>query len=149
MLIRTPGPQKENREWMPGVRRLFKTLGLDHGPYAKMPWNIEWPLPNMKRITEYDFWFHCSSWGHVCEAHCTNVRLPTGEHVNVWLFVGGPEEIGYAVLWKYGYPESEGRTEYYTFSACDHDYVSRNIGRCLTEYKCSKCEHKYEVDSSD
>lgn len=32
---------------------------------------------------------------------------------------------------------------------CKHEYTSRNIGRCLTEYTCKHCGHRYEIDSSD
>jgi hypothetical protein len=32
---------------------------------------------------------------------------------------------------------------------CVHQYTSRNIGRCLTEYTCSECGHRYEIDSGD
>lgn len=32
---------------------------------------------------------------------------------------------------------------------CVHEYTSRTIGRCLTEYTCKHCGHKYEIDSGD
>jgi hypothetical protein len=32
---------------------------------------------------------------------------------------------------------------------CTHNYHSRTIGRCLTEYTCENCGDRYEIDSSD
>jgi hypothetical protein len=35
-------------------------------------------------------------------------------------------------------------------AACAHEWDNgTNVGRCLTNYKCSKCGHVIEVDSSD
>lgn len=32
---------------------------------------------------------------------------------------------------------------------CVHNYNSRTIGRCLTEYLCENCNDRYEIDSGD
>lgn len=32
---------------------------------------------------------------------------------------------------------------------CTHEYVGRNVGRCLTEYRCKHCPDSYVIDSSD
>ena len=32
---------------------------------------------------------------------------------------------------------------------CKHSYPSRTVGRCLTEYTCSECGHRYQIDSGD
>ena len=32
---------------------------------------------------------------------------------------------------------------------CTHEYVSRNAGRCLTDYTCKHCGHSYQIDSGD
>jgi hypothetical protein len=32
---------------------------------------------------------------------------------------------------------------------CLHNYVGRNAGRCLTEYTCTECGSRYEIDSGD
>lgn len=34
-------------------------------------------------------------------------------------------------------------------SPCHHQYVSRNAGRCLTEYLCTHCGDRYQIDSGD
>jgi hypothetical protein len=32
---------------------------------------------------------------------------------------------------------------------CKHSYTSKNVGRCLTEYTCSECGDRYQIDSGD
>ena len=32
---------------------------------------------------------------------------------------------------------------------CKHQYVSRYVGRCLTEYFCVHCADRYQIDSGD
>jgi hypothetical protein len=32
---------------------------------------------------------------------------------------------------------------------CVHKYTRRTVGRCLTEYRCSECGDRYEIDSGD
>jgi len=32
---------------------------------------------------------------------------------------------------------------------CLHEYTSKNVGRCLTEYTCKHCGLIYQIDSSD
>ena len=32
---------------------------------------------------------------------------------------------------------------------CKHKYTKRTTGRCLTEYTCTDCGHRYEIDSGD
>lgn len=32
---------------------------------------------------------------------------------------------------------------------CKHVYISRTVGRCLTEYTCTECGHRYQIDSGD
>lgn len=32
---------------------------------------------------------------------------------------------------------------------CTHHYISKNVGRCLTEYTCKHCGDRYQIDSGD
>ncbi len=32
---------------------------------------------------------------------------------------------------------------------CRHEYTSRTVGRCLTEYTCKHCGSSYQIDSGD
>lgn len=32
---------------------------------------------------------------------------------------------------------------------CKHSYTSRTVGRCLTEYTCTECGDRYQIDSGD
>jgi hypothetical protein len=32
---------------------------------------------------------------------------------------------------------------------CTHEYSSKNVGRCLTEYTCKHCGDRYQIDSGD
>ncbi len=32
---------------------------------------------------------------------------------------------------------------------CKHTYPSQTVGRCLTEYTCSECGDRYQIDSGD
>lgn len=32
---------------------------------------------------------------------------------------------------------------------CVHEYSSKNVGRCLTEYTCKHCGDRYQIDSGD
>jgi hypothetical protein len=34
-------------------------------------------------------------------------------------------------------------------TACTHDYQAKNVGRCLTQYTCTHCGDRYQIDSSD
>ena len=32
---------------------------------------------------------------------------------------------------------------------CTHRYSAKTVGRCLTEYTCSECGDRYQIDSGD
>lgn len=32
---------------------------------------------------------------------------------------------------------------------CTHSYTSKTVGRCLTEYTCTHCGDRYQIDSGD
>lgn len=50
-------------------------------------------------------------------------------------------DLGYANGWGEETPD--------IVKQCNHAVRSREISRCLTEYKCWECRYIYKVDSSD
>ena len=48
----------------------------------------------------------------------------------------------------YGRPTGEVRLDK-NGVPCTHKYVSKNVGRCLTEYTCSECGDCFQIDSGD
>lgn len=48
----------------------------------------------------------------------------------------------------YGTPKGEVRMRE-DGTPCTHKYVSKNVGRCLTEYLCIHCGDRYQIDSGD
>lgn len=48
----------------------------------------------------------------------------------------------------YGRPTGEVRLNK-AGEPCKHSYSSKTVGRCLTEYTCSECGDRYEIDSGD
>ena len=34
-------------------------------------------------------------------------------------------------------------------TSCMHEYTSKNVGRCLTQYTCKHCDDTYRIDSGD
>ena len=48
----------------------------------------------------------------------------------------------------YGTPQGEVRLNK-DGQPCTHSYSSRTVGRCLTEYTCSHCGDRYQIDSGD
>jgi hypothetical protein len=41
------------------------------------------------------------------------------------------------------------KPRYFKYQKCKHEFTSRSVGRCITEYTCRKCGFKNVVDSSD
>jgi len=48
----------------------------------------------------------------------------------------------------YGTPKGEVRLNK-DGQPCKHKYTSKTVGRCLTEYTCSECGDRYQIDSGD
>ena len=48
----------------------------------------------------------------------------------------------------YGTPSGEVRLNK-EGQPCTHKYTSKTVGRCLTEYTCSECGDRYQIDSGD
>jgi hypothetical protein len=116
-----------------------------------------WPLPNLKKITEAEFWHWRTSYTPCAEANLLQIQLakvdpeskfghpqwgtPIVYFLNHSELIGG----GFVVVHEYNY----SRVTYYTWSACDHTFQGKTIGNCLNRYTCTKCNNSYEIDSSD
>lgn len=48
----------------------------------------------------------------------------------------------------YGTPRGVVNMDY-SGQPCVHEYVGKNVGRCLTEYTCKHCGDRYQIDSGD
>ena len=142
MLLRIVGLQRE--ESAKKIEREF----LD-AVGAKNTLEDPFPLPNMRSVKETDFWAVRSTWSFTAEAYLGSHKID-GDWATVTVFFLNSEDHyggGYAVAYFHRYQKE--RVLYYRWSRCDHRFGSKNIGRCLTLYTCSKCGHSYEIDSSD
>lgn len=133
--------------------KIRKALG-DPNPYSPNSFYPQFAtLPNLKRITENDFW-----WSNM--HHSAKAEIYVGRQVNKIEIDGSADwrdvilywqdrdylaNGGHAVLWCYNRKE----THYFEWRACDHTFKSQNIGRCLNRYTCTKCGVSHDVDSSD
>ncbi len=146
MLIKIPESASVNSHtYKPAAQSLMDSLGVE-----KCHNNPTWPLPNMKESTESEFWHYRTGHNFSSEAWCGNVVVD-GKHATMMVYGvthGHRGDGGFAILFFYEYPLEKARTEYYTFSKCDHEFNCENIGRCEHRYTCAKCNKSYEVDSS-
>lgn len=42
-----------------------------------------------------------------------------------------------------------GEPKFLTGKVCDHTYAETSIGRCVTQFTCTKCNHSFTNDSAD
>lgn len=131
---------------------LYNALGNNEKTWNTVPF----PLPNMKKVTEREFWANESTWTTHVRANGGQIQLnnpnpPYGTEwghlmlyfVNHGRFTGG----GYAVMFYYW--RKENPVEYYEWCSCDHSFKETNISNCYNKYTCTKCGASYTVDSSD
>lgn len=134
------------------AKRYCEALGLN----PKFTNDPKWPLPNLKRANEANYWSWRADQGFKADAWAGQIRLlketaPNGfEYANLLIdFVdrGSMRGGGFAVLVFRDYQKE--RVEYYTWSKCDHKWVEKNVRMCLHRYTCEHCKEAYEIDSSD
>lgn len=111
-----------------------------------------WPLPNLKRIKDHEFWDALCSGGFKVHAWVSPKEITRGKHDWAYIQVFYTDFMrtacgGVAALYFYGYQRE--RIEYYSWSPCDHQWSERTVGNCLHEATCKNCGVKYGYDSSD
>lgn len=104
-------------------------------------------LPNLKIIEAHELWRSFISHGPREYAWCGQTRWK--EWGTMLLFyepamfhAGG----GFAIWQTHSYPPKS--PVYLSWVQCDHDWHSKTIGNCLTQYTCQKCKHVFDIDSS-
>ena len=135
---RNPTPEENKR-----LFRFLDALGVETS-YG----DPQFPLPNMKLESEQEFWNWRSCWGFTVEAYAGSQKID-GAWCTVLIFFVDTMQLtngGFAVAVERSHA---GSVKYYSWRACDHSFVSKNIGRCLTSYTCEHCGESYEIDSSD
>lgn len=107
--------------------------------------------PNYERISETEFWQRFAGgelWVDMTSKWLCNLKAGhplKHKHLRLFLYhdqtaIGYVERIEAARAAK---PKV-----FFRAYACAHEFKSRTVGRCLTEYTCTKCPYGYTVDSS-
>lgn len=126
--------------------QVFPILGV------KDEWeHVSWPLPNMKQVTESDFWSWRCSYSFKAEINFVmavkhddeTTRDVLGYIVDHSSMIDG----GFLVLVDRSYRDPKP-VLYYKFGLCEHNFEHQTIGNCLHEYTCKYCKKSYTVDSS-
>lgn len=109
--------------------------------------------PNLREITEDEFWqTFGGAYSPLFKFHRYVTRgLPVlgrerAVDLELWMYQGGR-----AIGWVRNVVSARAARPvmYVECFQCEHEMVSRRVGRCLHEYKCSKCGYQHTVDSSD
>ena len=113
----------------------------------------EWP-PNMEPSTASAFWQSVDMWGYGVIEHREPVAFRALEEsdptypdrpasVYVHAYCDGTGFV-VAMIQK----ESGLEQRFFTFAACDHDYIMTRERVCYSEHRCQKCGYVKTVDSS-
>lgn len=155
MLMRTIGAYQD--EYRKKIETAFyEALGSDGKSWFEPIFET---MPNVKFVTESEFWGWRASSGFRAEAWCQNRiaksprATPDGKEMDGWatmllFFVDRAHYIdgGFGVLYFHSYGNEEVR--YFGWRKCDHDFTHKSTGNCQHEYTCTKCGKSYDVDSS-
>jgi hypothetical protein len=138
--------------------RLLESLGVESSLGT-----VPWPLPNMRRTDESEFWGHHSSMGNNwMSAYIGSKQVENAKGALKWATLHvffddtmSNRSAGYCVATLHAeyvgqYPDGKYVNEvaYFWWGKCVHEFKEKNIGRCLHRYDCQKCGDSYEVDSS-
>jgi hypothetical protein len=90
----------------------------------------------------------------ICPVCNGSGRQPAGDHQYKHVMAGYDQDTDTLACnncggqYMYGRPTGEVRLNK-DRQPCTHRYMSRNAGRCLTEYLCEHCGDRYQIDSGD
>lgn len=130
----------------------------------------DWP-PNVREIPANEFWSYFFTYGIGANEHRQMITRVGTDHDPVskeerrcmiqqgvsngffyqsgyFFYKGDGSDSGYIMTRDVTNAKVYPR-KFYKFSVCEHEYVEKNVGRCLHEYTCTKCGHRFQVDSSD
>lgn len=113
-------------------------------------WNrYEGPLPNMKDIDPRKFWTYFFNYTpkYVAFHRWYDEKTRDWYHVKIF-FTDYQAKQGVGVYQKIERAVNVTPDRFFKFGDCDHHYQSKQVGNCLRRYICTKCGHKYEIDSS-
>ncbi|MHC2250957.1 hypothetical protein ACVILK_000649 [Bradyrhizobium embrapense] len=128
-------PSDEERE------KLLKALGVPDDLC-----NPLFPLPNMKRSSEKEFWGWNASYSPRARIWLGSQTIAY-QHANILIYWMGEVHPSFAVAVIYKNTVAD-RAVYYRWSACDHDFKITASGHCWRDYTCTKCGVTDHEDSS-
>ncbi len=144
MLFRCEYSQADLRKKV--EKDMLSALGLED-TFQKVPW----PLPNMVESTEDVFWDYRTTMSFKGELWCGQEKYIDDRWGHLLVYFADAynrQNGGFAVaVIRNGYPKPSD-VRYYEWSACKHDFRSKNIGNCLNRYTCTKCGVSHDIDSS-
>jgi len=131
-----------------GRQKLFRALGNEdeHG-------GVPFPLPNMKPVKDFEFWSWKSSggiWAEIWAGHAKPwwPRID-GDPFTLWVYwvnAGSWINGGFAVAVLHrGTVAAE--TRYFSWAACEHQFIETTVGNCHHRCTCSKCGASYDYHS--
>jgi hypothetical protein len=90
----------------------------------------------------------------VCPVCNGSGRKPAGDYAYKNVIAGYDKETDTLPCtncggqYMYGTPRGEVRARA-DGTPCTHEYTSKTVGRCLTQYICKHCGDSYQIDSGD
>lgn len=129
---------------------------MKHVNEASCPWlghSNKLP-PNFTEVSSDEFWRWFSQHYHLCSWALHWIVKEDKGHpfygAQLTLFVNEHERNGFGFVKRVSEALYVTPKTYFRFFDCEHDMQHvANLGRCLNSYKCSKCDFRETIDSSD
>jgi hypothetical protein len=152
MLFNTIGTR--TREAAEELEREFKVAMGCENPYSANMWQIRPSLlPNLEPITESDFWGlftqktpKAIAWmGQDKFVRTDTGKLTPATAKAIWYDRGHMAGAGHLGVYFHDYKKE--RVQYYSFSACAHDWHEHSPRMCYHVVTCAKCKATYDYHS--